>query len=325
MEQRPLGWTDLSLTRIGLGTWAQGGGGWRYSWGPQDDQESIAAIHGALDEGINWVDTAPVYGLGHAEEVLGSALKDLPRTDWPLVATKCGRDWDAEGTLSANLKRRRIRQEIEDSLRRLGTETIDLYQIHWPQPEEDIEEGWGAIADAVRQGKIRYAGVCNFSAAQIERVRGIHPVASLQPPYSLLQRQAEEELLPYCAEHRIGVVAYSPMQKGMLTGAFSVQRVRNLAKDDHRLQDPLFRDPLLTPTLRFVDNLSILARKEGLTTAQLALGWVLRRSEVTSAIVGARRPSQIQETAAAGDVQVSKETLAAIDDLLEKRQSAIRG
>jgi aryl-alcohol dehydrogenase-like predicted oxidoreductase len=323
MEQRTLGWTDLSLTRIGLGTWAQGGGGWSFSWGAQDDRDSIAAIHRALDLGINWIDTAAAYGLGHAEEVLGSALKGIPRSRRPLIATKCGRDWDAEGRLTSNLKRQRIRREIEDSLRRLGVETIDLYQIHWPLPEEDIEEAWSVIADAVRRGKIRYAGVSNFSAGQIDRLRDIHPVASLQPPYSLLRREIEDELLPYCAEHRIGVIVYSPMQKGMLSGAIDEERIQTLDPDDHRRRDPLFQEPSLTPTLRFVDGLTTLAGKEGITTAQLALAWVLRRSEVTAAIVGARRPGQIEETAAAGDLVLSEPTLAAIDELLAKRNAAV--
>ncbi len=324
MKKRALGWTELSLTRIGLGTWAQGGGGWRYAWGPQDDRDSISAIHRALEKGINWIDTAPIYGLGHAEEVVGSALRTIPRSERPLIATKCGRDWDAEGSPQPNLKRDRVRREIEDSLRRLGVEVIDLYQIHWPQPEEDIEEAWSEIAAAVTAGKIRYAGVSNFSVAQMERLRAIHPVASLQPPYSLLRRETEEELFPYCSEHRIGVIVYSPMQKGMLTGTFSAERVRNLAEDDHRRQDPLFQEPQLTATLRMVEELSALAGQEGLTTAQLALGWVLRRREVTAAIVGARKPSQIEETAAAGDLELGGDVLQAIDELLRRWQGAHR-
>jgi aryl-alcohol dehydrogenase-like predicted oxidoreductase len=325
MQTRKLGWTELDLTRIGLGTWAQGGAGWRYSWGHQEDRESIAAIHRALEVGINWVDTAAIYGLGHAEEVLGRALKALPRSRWPIVATKCGRVWDEEGNIRGRLTRESVREEAEASLRRLGVEVIDLYQVHWPDPDEEIEEGWGAIAELVREGKVRYAGVSNFSPAQIERARRIHPVASLQPPYSMLRREVEEELLGYCAANQVGVIVYSPMQKGLLTGGFDARRIRSLEEGDHRRNDPLFQEPALTPTLRLVERLRSLARDRNLTVAQLALAWVLRRPEVTAAIVGARRPGQIEETAAAGDVELDAETRRAIQGLLEEREAALGG
>jgi len=319
MRTRKLGWTDLELTTIGLGTWAQGGAGWGFSWGPQDDDASINAILKALDAGINWVDTAAVYGLGHAEEVLGRALKKMPVSERPIVATKCGRRWDENRKIFKNIKADSVRGELEDSLGRLGIDTIDLYQIHWPEPDEDIEEGWGAIAEAVKAGKVRYAGVSNFNVSQIKRLMDIHPVASLQPPYSMLRREVEEEILPFCGENRVGVVAYSPMQKGLLTGKFSHERVSNLAEEDHRRRDPMFKDPELTPTLEMVAELERIAGEHGKTAAQLALAWVLRRPEVTAAIAGARKPQQIQETAAAGDWELSDDVVSRIDELLAER------
>lgn len=315
MKTRELGWTDLDLTVIGLGTWAMGGGGWQFSWGPQDDRESEAAILRALDVGINWIDTAAVYGLGRSEEIVGRTLRNL--SDKPLIATKCGREWGSDGRVWGNLKRERIRLEIEASLKRLQVEVIDLYQIHQPMPDEDIEEAWGVIVEAVKAGKIRYAGVSNFSVSQLRRVQAIHPVASLQPPYSMLRRDVEEELLRFCAENEIGVVIYSPMQKGLLTGKFSRERFQKLPEDDHRRRDPLFLEPKLSANLELTEKLRLIAEKQGRTVAQLAIAWCLRRPEVTSAIVGARRPSQIEETAPAAEWELSAEELAAINGLLE--------
>ena len=317
MKTRKLGWTDLELTTIGLGTWAMGGGDWAYSWGPQDDQASVDAIQKALDLGINWIDTAPGYGLGHAEEVVGRALRG--RHPRPLIATKCGLVWDEHKRISGQLKRDSIRAEIEASLRRLRVETIDLYQIHWPTTAEEVEEGWSAIAAGVSAGKIRYAGVSNFSVAQIERVQAIHPVASLQPPYSLLARDFERELLPCCAARKIGVVAYSPMQKGLLTGKITPDRVAKLPLDDHRRQDPQFQEPWLGANLEFTNGLRQIARARGHTVAQAAIAWVLRRPEITSAIVGTRNPGQIEEVVGAADWNLAPEDLSAIDELLKKR------
>lgn len=319
MKTRKLGWTDLELTTIGLGTWAMGGGDWTYSWGPQDDQASIEAIHKALDLGINWIDTAPAYGLGHAEEVVGRALRG--RHPQPLIATKCGLVWDDQKRISGKLTRDSIQAEIEASLRRLRVETIDLYQIHWPTTTAEVEEGWSAIAAGVAGGKIRYAGVSNFSVAQIERIHAIHPVASLQPPYSLLARDVEEDLLPCCAARRIGVVAYSPMQKGLLTGKITPARVAALPPDDHRRQDPQFQEPRLGANLEFAQGLQRLAQPRGHTVAQAAIAWVLRRPEVTSAIVGARRPAQIEEIVGAADWNLAPEDLSGIDELLKKRRA----
>jgi len=315
MQTRQLGFTDLHLTTVGLGAWAMGGGGWKFGWGAQDDQESIDTIHRAIDLGVNWIDTAPVYGTGHSEEVLGKALKTAGKK--PIVATKCGRSWDDTRTPFPDLKADTIRKEIESSLQRLGVETIDLYQMHWPQPDPDIEEAWSVIADAVQAGKIRYAGVCNFNVAQMKRLQAIHPIASLQPPYSMLVRGAEDELLGFCAANKIGVVAYSPMQKGILTDKFTREFVGSLATDDHRKNfDANFQEPALSKNLKLVEGLKPIAQKHGMLVAQLAIAWVLRRPEVTAAIVGARRPSQIEETAAGGDFTLSESDIASIETLL---------
>ena len=317
MRTRKLGWTDLHLTTIGLGTWAIGGGDWKFGWGPQDDRESIASIIHAIEKGINWIDTAAVYGLGHSETVVGKAIKELPER--PIIATKCSRVWDNEGNITSNLKSESIRREVEDSLKRLDIDVIDLYQIHWPNPESDIEEAWITIADLIKEGKIRYAGVSNFISEQIEQIKNIHPVASIQPPYSMLKRNIEEELLGYCEENEIGVIVYSPMQKGLLTGKFSRERAQNLPDNDHRKRDPQFLEPELSINLRLAEALSNIAEKNGNTLAQLAIAWVLHHPEVTSAIVGARHPSQIEETAAAGDLILSDEDIEAIEVLLTER------
>jgi len=318
MKTRKLGWTDLNLSTIGLGTWAMGGGGWKFSWGPQDDSESISAIQHAVELGINWIDTAPVYGLGHSEEIVGKAIKGL--RDKPIIATKCERVWDKDGNIFGRLKKESIHSEVEESLKRLKIGVIDLYQIHWPEPDEDIEEAWTALGDLIKEGKIRYAGMSNFNLEQLKRIQPIHPVASFQPPYSMLERGIEKELLEYCSENNIGVIVYSPMQKGLLTGKFTRERVQNLPEDDHRRRDPRFQEPELSANFKLVEELCLLAEKSGRTVAQLAIAWVLRRLEVTAAIVGARRPSQIEETVVAGDWTLSKEQIAAIDLLLEKRQ-----
>ncbi len=322
MRKRKLGWTDLELTVIGFGSWALGGGGWQFSWGPQDDEESIAAIHRALDLGINWIDTAAVYGLGHSEEIIAKALRGM--SEKPIIATKCGRVWNEKGEVFGCLKRDSIRKEAEDSLRRLEVEVIDLYQIHWPDPEPDIEEAWSTMADLVKEGKIRYAGVSNFNVEQMKRIEKIHPIASLQPPYSMITRDIEEEILPYCAEKNMGVIVYSPMQKGLLTGKFTKERVKNLPPDDHRRSDPQFNEPLLSINLELVEKLKPIAEKHGRTLAQLAIAWVLRRPEVTAAIVGTRRPSQIEETFPAGDWELSAEDIEAIDKLLQEREEKIK-
>ena len=311
MQRARLGKTDLNLTRIGLGTWAIGGGNWKFSWGPQDDGESIKAIYRALELGINWIDTAPAYGLGHCEEVVGKALAGM--TQRPIVATKCGRCWDSHRQIVPRIKRESVLSEAEDSLRRLKIDTIDLYQIHWPQPDEDIEEAWEAISSLIRSGKVRYAGVSNFSRSQLERIQPMAPVASLQPPYSMLVRGVEDELLPYCAQNDIGVIVYSPMQKGMLTGKVTRQWVDTLSPEDHRRNDPQFQEPKLSANLALVDALRPIAEAHGKTVAQLAIAWTLRRPEVTAAIVGARRPDQVDGLIGAAEWTLSTSDLAAIN------------
>jgi aryl-alcohol dehydrogenase-like predicted oxidoreductase len=268
--------------------------------------------------GINWIDTAPVYGLGHSEELLGRALKQTSIK--PFIATKCGLIWNEKRQRVSCLKSKSIREECHASLKRLGAEVIDLYQMHWPEPEEDIEQGWEEMVKLARQGKVRYIGVSNFTVEQIKRVREIAPVASLQPPYSMLRREVENELLGYCAENNIGVVTYSPMQKGLLTGKFSQERLAGLPLDDHRRRSSDFHDPQFTATLQLVEQLRPIAERNGKTLAQLAISWVLRRSEVTAAIVGARRPEQIAETAPASDFKLGTEDIEEIERLLLERQ-----
>lgn len=316
MQTRTLGYTGEPLTAIGLGTWAHGGGHWAFGWGAQDDRESSHAVQAALDSGINWIDTAAVYGLGHAEEVLGRLLKAMPER--PFVATKCGIRWDEQSRKTYfSLKADSVRAECEASLKRLGVETIDLYQIHWPRPDEEIEEGWSAIAELIREGKVRYGGVSNFSVEQMERARKIHPVASLQPPYSMLERDVEKEQLAYCAEHDIGVIAYSPLQKGLLTGKIDRAYVDAMDETDHRkTRDSMFREPEFSRILGKVKRLKPIAERLGITLAQLAVAWILRRPEVTAAIVGARRPDQIEGVAPAADIPWAEEVTREIEAIL---------
>ncbi len=321
MEIRRLGWTDLHLTTIGLGTWALGGGEWQWGWGPQDDQESIATIQRAIDLGVNWIDTAPVYGLGRSEAVIGEALRLMDKR--PIIATKCSLVWGDDRVVFNSLKKESVRGEVEASLMRLGEEVIDLYQIHWPDPEEEIEEGWGTIADLVKEGKIRYAGVSNFNIEQLKRIQPIHRVASLQPPYSMLRRGIEDEILEYCSNHNIGVIVYSPMQKGILTDKFSREWVLGLAESDHRARDSRFQEPALSVNLEFVEALRGMAKAQGRTVAQLAIAWTLRRPEVTAAIVGARKPSQIEETVHAGDWELSDREIQMIEELIDARSDVI--
>ncbi|MGD8499853.1 MAG: aldo/keto reductase [Phycisphaerales bacterium] len=320
MQTRQLGDTDLKLTTVGLGTWAMGGP-WQFGWGPQDDDEAIAAILTALETGINWIDTAPAYGLGHSEELVGQALKQV--SERPLIATKCGLLWNEKKEKVSCLKRQSIRDECHASLKRLGVETIDLYQMHWPEPDEDVEGAWEEMAKMAAEGKLRYIGVSNFTVGQIKRVQKIHPVVSLQPPYSMIHREFEDELLDYCAQNDIGVVAYSPLQRGLLTGKFSAERLAGLALDDHRRRNPDFHEPRFSATLDLVEHLKEIAERDGRTCAQLAVSWVLRLPEVTAAIVGARRPQQIIETAPASDWVLGKRDIEEIELLLAQRQARV--
>lgn len=315
MKTRKLGDSDLELTVIGLGTWAQGGGGWQFGWGPQDDQQSIAAIHQAIESGINWIDTAAVYGLGHAEIILGKALKGI--SNKPIIATKCARNWDNNGKIVKIQTRDSIREEVENSLKRLRIEVIDLYQVHWPEPDEQIEEGWETMTRLVEEGKVRYIGVSNYRVEQLERISRIQKPVSLQPPYSMIKPDFENELLPYCEKHHIGVVCYSPMYKGLLTGKITRERMAGLAADDHRRNDPNFNEPRLTRNLELVEALKPIAGDLGITLAQLSIAWTLRWPAVTSAIVGARNARQLQETVEAGTIELTQEVIAEIQRAIE--------
>jgi aryl-alcohol dehydrogenase-like predicted oxidoreductase len=323
MKTRKLGCSDLYITPIGLGTWAIGGGENPYGWGSQDDLDSIDTIRCALDLGINWIDTAKGYGHGHSEEVVGKAIQG--RRDQVIIATKCGILWKEDGSdIYGCLDCGSIRAEVESSLKRLNTDVIDLYQIHWPFPDEGIEEGWGAIADLVKEGKVRYGGVSNFSIEQLKRIQPIHPVASLQPPYSMLRRDVEGGLLEYCAQNDIGVIVYSPMQAGLLSGRFTRERAASLPADDWRKNSPDFNEPQLGYNLELVEALRPIAARKGQPVANLALAWTLRRPEVTGAIAGARRPAQIQETAPAAGLVLTAEDTAEIEALLARREARIK-
>jgi aryl-alcohol dehydrogenase-like predicted oxidoreductase len=290
-----------------------GGGGWAFAWGPQDDQDSIDSIHAAIDAGWNWIDTAAVYGLGHSEEVVAKALAG--RSKRPYVFTKCARVWDENRQIGKCLKRDSVKRECEASLRRLGVETIDLYQIHWPEPDEDVEEGWEAMAELQKEGKVRWIGVSNFSKQQMERVQKIAPVTSLQPPYSLLTPEIEAEILPHAGATGVGVLCYSPMGRGMLTGAMTRERVENLPEDDHRKRWIQFQEPQLTRNLALVEKLREIGDAHGRTPAEVSLAWVLRREEVTAAIVGLRNASQIEGVKGAMEFRLSAEEIAAIEEL----------
>lgn len=313
MRTRRLGHTELDLTVIGLGTWAIGGS-WQFGWGPQDDADSIRTILAALDAGINWIDTAPIYGCGHSETIVGKALRET--SDAPIVATKCGLAWNQQRQKINCLDHDAIIAECEDSLRRLGVETIDLYQMHWPVPDGQVEEAWEAMARLVQQGKVRYIGACNFTVEQLQRATAIAKPASLQPPYSMLSRGIENAQLPYCSENEIGIVAYSPMQKGLLTGKFTREYMKTLAADDHRLKDRNFIGAKFEQNMQIVEALKPIAARNGKTPAQLAIAWTLRHDAITAAIVGARKQRQIEETAAAGDWVLKPDDIAEIEAIL---------
>ena len=322
MKTKKLGWTDLEITNIGLGTFPMGGADWQAGWGPQDDKESVATIRRALELGINWIDTAPAYGLGKAETLVQKAVGKMANP--PMIATKCGLTWNSGRTLMNVMKKESVKKEAEDSLTRLKVDVIDLYQIHWPVPDEDIEEAWTAIAELIEEGKVRYGGVSNCSVGQMERLQKIHPIASLQPPYSMIIRGIEGGELKYCRKHNIGVIPYSPMQRGLLTGKYNRDTVQQLAPNDHRRNEPYFQEPEFSINLKLIEALKPLAEEEGRTLAQLALAWVLRRSEVTAAIVGARRPTHLDETVHAGDWDLDKRKIKMIDRLLEDRDKELK-
>lgn len=317
MQIRTLGNSDLKITPVGFGAWAVGGSGWQFAWGAQDDNDSIAAIHRALELGVNWIDTAAVYGLGHSEEVVARALKSWtgPR---PYVFTKCGLRWDAQGNVQKVLSRDSIRREVEDSLRRLSIDVIDLYQIHWP-PDPDspaLEEGWSTMADLKREGKVRWIGVSNFDVNQLKRARKIDRVTSLQPPYSLVHREAEEDVLSYCLREGIGVIVYSPMASGLLTGAMTRERVAKLPKDDWRKSHADFNEPNFSRNLELVERLREIAQRYQRSIGEVAIAWTLRNPAVTGAIVGARNARQAEGVMRAGDLRLNDKEVNEIEEFL---------
>jgi aryl-alcohol dehydrogenase-like predicted oxidoreductase len=314
MDKKKLGNSDLELTPIGFGSWAIGGGDWQFSWGPQDDNDSIAAIHKALELGINWIDTAAVYGLGHSEEVVARALKTT--SHHPYIFTKCGLVWDEKREVSNSLKH--IRREAEDSLRRLAVDAIDLYQVHWPKPDEEIEEAWGVMADLQKEGKIRWIGVSNFSVEQMERAIKIAPVTSNQPPYSMLNRAVESTILPFCEKNNIGVINYAPMHSGLLTGAMSKQRVASFPSDDFRRNAKNYQEPLLSRNLAVADFLGKIGRRHGVSAGVVAIAWTLHHSAITAAIVGGRNAKQVEGVIPAATFQLSGEEFSEIQDYLSQ-------
>lgn len=300
---RALGNSDLHLTPIGYGAWAIGGGNWEFAWGPQDDNESLRTIEHALESGINWIDTAAVYGLGHSEAVVGKALR--ARVPKPYVFTKCSMRWTPDRKIYRSLKAGSLQEEIENSLRRLCLDTIDLYQIHWPMPEDEIEAAWEMLARFQQEGKVRYIGVSNFSVAQMKRLQKIAPITSLQPPYSLLRRDVEAEILPFCREHNIGVINYSPMVSGLLTGKMTAERVRNMPDDDFRKRSPNFNEPKLSRNLALAELLREIGKSHGVGPGVVAIAWTLRNPVITAAIVGARRPEQVDGVLPAATFRLS--------------------
>ncbi|MFC1949860.1 aldo/keto reductase [Chloroflexota bacterium] len=319
MRTRKLGATDLNLSTVGLGTWPMGSIYGGMSWGPQDDQESVDTIVTAVDKGINWLDTAPTYGRGHSEEVVGMALKKLPRK--PIIVTKCGTTWTEDGKPAFRLDKEDVRAQCESSLKRMGIDVIDLYLVHWPNPIEYMEEGWQTCSELVKEGKVRYIGVSNFTIEQMDKLQPIHPVAAMEPPYSMIERKIENEILGYCREHNMGIIIYSPLQQGLLTGV--MKSTDELAENDFRRNNPHFKEPEFSLNLKLAEELAPIARKHGRSVAQLAIAWALRRPEVTSALNGARAPSEIEDSILGGDFELPQDDNDAIEKLLEKRQKQL--
>jgi|SRR5579871_1140019 len=325
LPTRPLGSSGMQITTVGFGAWAIGGGDWAFSWGPQDDEVSIATMRHALARGVNWIDTAAVYGLGHSEEVVGKFLRELPASVHPLIFTKCGLIWDDKNRMQQAkrvLRPESIRRECEISLRRLGIERIDLYQFHWPdETGTAIEDSWGAMVRLIEEGKIRAAGVSNFSVPLLEKCEAVRHVDSLQPPFSMINRAAASELLPWCKAHNTGVICYSPMQSGILTEAFTEERIARLAPDDWRRRGPEFQQPNLQRNLALRDALRPIAKRHGVTTSAIAVAWTLAWPGLTAAIVGARTPEQVDGWIDAAALQLTEEDLAEIAAAIAKTQA----
>ena len=316
MSKRQLGKSDLRITPIGFGAWAIGGSGWEFAWGAQDDGDSIAAIRTALEAGVNWIDTAAVYGLGHSEEIVSSALEGVG--DRPYVFTKCSLVWDSRRRIGHSLTADSIRRECEASLRRLRVDVIDLYQIHWPDPDEDIEQGWTSMAELKAEGKVRNIGVSNFDVQQMKRAQAIAPITSLQPPYSLIHREIEAEILPFAAQENIGVIAYSPMASGLLAGAMTPERITRLPADDWRKKHRDFREPQLARNLKLVSLLRAIGDRHGRSAGEVAVAWVLRDPRITGAIVGARRADQVRQVFNAAEFRLSQAELSEIEALADE-------
>jgi len=312
VERRILGNSDLEITRLGVGSWAIGGGGWEFGWGAQDDAQSVRAISAALDAGINWIDTAAVYGLGHSEQVVARALEG--RSPRPYVFTKCSMVWSADSAIGHSLKAASITRECEASLRRLNLDTIDLYQIHWPNPDPDIEEGWMELARLKEQGKVRWIGVSNFDAEQMKRAAAIAPITSLQPPYSLLRRDIENSILPYALRQGIGVIVYSPMAAGLLSGAMTRERIAAMPADDWRSRHANFREPLLSRNLRIACLLREIGGRHGRSAGEVAIAWTLKNPAVTAAIVGMRNEKQVAGVIGAADLTLSEQEVSQIEE-----------
>ena len=314
METKTLGNSDLNITRVGFGAWALGGSGWEFAWGEQDDRDSIAAIHRALELGVNWIDTAAVYGLGHSEEVVARALKEW-RGSRPYVFTKCVLVWNDKGKIWREFSAASIRRECEDSLRRLQVQTIDLYQMHWPPDEgrSGIEEAWQTLAALKKEGKVRWIGVSNFSVPQIQTAEKIAPVTSLQPPYSLIRRKIEEQILPYCEKRGIGVINYAPMASGLLTGGMTRERAAALPADDFRSRNPEFQEPRLSKNLALVERLRQVGARHGRTPGEVAIAWTLRHPAITAAIVGARNAKQAEGVMRAAELKLTADEITEIE------------
>jgi aryl-alcohol dehydrogenase-like predicted oxidoreductase len=308
-----LGRTGLEITRVGFGAWAIGGGGWEFGWGPQDDEQSVQAIHRAIELGVNWIDTAAAYGFGRSEQVVGRAIAGLSERERPYVFTKCSLLEGPGRRVAHSLKRDSVLREAEQSLERLGVDAIDLYQIHWPNPVEDIEEGWRALVELRDQGLVRHIGVSNFDVAQLERIQQITPVETLQPQYSLIVRDAERDVLPYCEANGIGVIVYSPMGSGMLTGRMTRERIESMPDDDWRKRDDRFREPRLTENLELVERLTAVAERHGTTPGAVAIAWTIRNPAVDAAIVGFRTPEQVDPLLPAASVELDQEDLDRIE------------
>ncbi len=315
MQTRHLGNSDLTITPIGIGAWAMGGGDWAFSWGRQQDDDSIAAIHAALDAGVNWIDTAAVYGLGHSEEVVGKAIAG--RAYRPYIFTKCSLVWNDQREIGHSLNAASLRRELEASLRRLRVDAIDLYQIHWPEPEPEVEEGWQTLAQFQKEGKVRYIGVSNFTVAQMKRIERIAPITSLQPNYNIVTRAIENEVLPFCRERQIGVIVYSPMKSGLLSGKMTRERIASLPSDDFRPRTASFKEPLLSRNLGVVEVLRGIGERHNRTPGEVAIAWTLRDPVVTGAIVGVRSAEQAKQVVRAAEFRLSPGEILEIEEYLK--------